>query len=318
MAKPLISVIVPVYNEEANIVKAYEAITREFAGLPDYDVEIIFTDNHSTDRSFALLTDLAHAHPHVKVLRYARNFGFHRSILTGYRYAKGDAAIQIDCDLEDPTSVFPDFLRLWREGHDVVVGVREGRNEGWHMIKIRRVFYRLLNQISDSPHVMDAGDFRLTDRHILDQLQHIDDADPYVRGLISELANRQGEVRYTRHKREHGESKFPFWQLVRLAMNGIFSYSTAPLRVATYMGIAISLVTALLTAFTILARLFLNAPWPSGFATTTVLILFGISLNAIFLGIIGEYVGRIYNQVRRRPTVIIERALNIERRADYP
>lgn len=307
-----ISVIVPVHNEEHNVDRAYSAIVEEFNKLSNYSYEIIFTDNHSTDGTFGKLKVLAASDPDVRVLRFARNFGFHRSILTGYRYAEGAAAIQIDCDLEDPPSMFEEFLRLWREGHDVVAGVRSERRESRVMIVLRRAFYNLLGRISEVPHAVDAGDFRLVDRKILDQLKTIDDAQPYVRGLISELARNQTGVIFSRRKREFDKSKFPLSQLVRLAMSGILSYSIEPLRLATYLGIFISLVTAAMTCFYLVARVVTQRAWPSGFATTTVLILSSISLNAIFLGVIGEYLGRIYIQVRKRPTVIIEQALNID------
>ncbi|MBP6852326.1 MAG: glycosyltransferase family 2 protein, partial [Rhodoferax sp.] len=173
MHKNLISVIVPVYNEQDNIVRSYEAITAEFARMDDTELELIYTDNHSTDATFERLSELARRDDRVKVIRFARNFGFNRSILTGYRYARGDAAIQIDCDLEDPPHVFHDFLRLWRLGHDVVIGLRAQRREGWLMVVLRKAFYRFLDRISDTPHQTDAGDFRLVDRRILDQLRQI-------------------------------------------------------------------------------------------------------------------------------------------------
>ncbi|WP_210497173.1 glycosyltransferase family 2 protein [Microvirga antarctica] len=311
MTKQLISIIVPVFNEEANIDRAYDAIVAELESLPGLSFEIIFTDNHSTDSTFSVLERLAARDTRVKVLRFARNFGFNRSILTGYRYARGDAAIQIDCDLEDPPSLFGDFIRLWRDGHDVVVGIRARRREGWLMVLARKSFYRFLDSISDTPHQIDAGDFRLVDRSILDQLKHIDDAQPYVRGLISELARKQGSIAYTRNRREFGESKFPLRQLVKLGLEGVYAHSTVPLRIATYIGLAIALATALTTGIYVIGRLIWPEGWPAGFATTTVLILFGISLNALFLGIMGEYVARIYQQVRHRPTVIVEKALNI-------
>jgi dolichol-phosphate mannosyltransferase len=193
-----------------------------------------------------------------------------------------------------------------------VAGVRSGRKESKRMVALRRAYYRLLGSISDVPHAVDAGDFRLVDRDILDQLKTIDDAQPYVRGLISELARNQTGVVFPRQKRKFDKSKFPLPQLLRLAMSGILSYSIEPLRVATYLGIFISLVTAVMTCVYVVARLLTQHAWPSGFATTTVLILSGISLNAIFLGVIGEYIGRIYIQARKRPTVIIEQALNID------
>lgn len=312
MSKKLISIVIPVYNEENNVKRAYDAIVAELSRRTDIDFEIIFTDNHSEDKTFPLLQEIAAADSRVAVQRFARNFGFNRSILSGYRVARGDAAIQIDCDLEDPPAVFHDFIDLWQKGHDVVVGVRALRHEALPMVLARKAFYRLLDQISDTPQQLDAGDFRLVDRSILDQLRTIEDAQPYVRGLISELARNQGSVRYQRDRRQFGESKFPLRQLVKLGLEGIYAHSTIPLQIATYIGIAIALLTTMITGAYVVGRLISSEAWPAGFATTTVLMLFGISLNALFLGIIGEYIARIYRQVRRRPTVIVERALNID------
>lgn len=315
LATPLlVSVIVPVFNEEGNVRRAYKAISSEFLKRSDVDYEIIFTDNHSTDSTYELLQDIARLDPKVKVIRFTRNFGFNKSILTGYRYCEGDAAIQIDCDLEDSPEVFHEFIRLWREGHDVVIGLRSERKENKFLIKARKVFYKFLNSISETPHQMDAGDFRLVDRTILDQLRVINDAQPYVRGLISELAINQIGIPCTRSRREAGKSKFPIRQLIRLATEGIYAHSTIPLKIATYVGIAIALVTSIVMAFYILGRIFFDDFWPAGFATTTVLILFGISLNALFLGVIGEYIARIHHQVRSRPTVVIQKILNIPER----
>jgi len=311
-SKQLISVIVPVMNEEGNVETAYEAIVAELQKHSDLDYEIIFTDNASTDNTFAKLSQLASQNPRVRVLRFARNFGFQNSILTGYRFAKGDAAIQIDCDLEDPPSVFSEFIRLWREGHDVVIGIRAQRIEARHMIFIRRTYYKILDCISNTPHKVDAGDFRLVDRHILNQLKNINEAQPYVRGIISELAKNQIGITYQRSKRQFGESKFPFRQLVKLSIEGIFAYSTMPLRLATYFGTLIAMLTTLMIGVYLIFHLFFSNKIPPGFTTTTILILFGISLNALFLGIIGEYIGRIYNQVRNRPNVVIAKALNID------
>jgi glycosyltransferase involved in cell wall biosynthesis len=312
MEKILISIIIPVYNEEENVFRVYYAVTEETKKYQDIDFEIIFTDNHSTDKTFEHLRQLAEQDVSVKVLRFTRNFGFNRSILTGYRHARGNAAIQIDCDLEDPPSLIHEFIRLYQRGHDVVVGVREQRTENKFMAYARKCFYKLLNKISETPHLTDGGDFRLVDRSILDQLKIIEDAQPYVRGLISELARNQCSVTFSRNLRQFGKSKFPLRQLIKLGMDGIYAHSIVPLRIATFMGIGIAFLTVLITGGYILGWLLSSGSWPAGFATTIVLILFGISLNAIFLGIIGEYIARIYQQVRVRPTVIIEKSLNIE------
>lgn len=311
--RPLISIVVPVYNEEGNVQRAYEAIVGELEPREDLSFEIVFTDNHSTDGTFQLLAGIARRDARVRVIRFARNFGFNRSILTGYRFARGDAAIQIDCDLEDPPELFHEFIRLWREGHDVVVGARARRREGRVRARARNVYYQLLDSISETPHEINAGDFRLIDRSVLDQLKMVDDAQPYMRGLVSELARNQAAVPYERtRQRQFGESKFPIRQLVKLALEGVFAHSTLPLKLATYIGLAVALCTTTLSAIFLVGRLLNPHEWPIGFATTTLLILFGISLNALFLGVIGEYIARIYLQVRRRPTVVVERALNVD------
>lgn len=302
----------PVFNEEENIERAYTAIVDEFKNHTDLDYEIIFTDNASTDGTYEKLRQIAAKDPQVRALSFVRNFGFQRSILAGYRCAKGDAAIQIDCDLEDPPAVFSEFIRLWREGHDVVVGIRSQRIEPRYMIYLRRLYYKILGRISDMPHKVDAGDFRLVDRSILNQLHHINDFQPYVRGLISELAHNQIGVHYQRNKREFGESKFPLRQLIRLAAEGMYACSTTPLRVANYLGTLIAFLTSALMLLYIILRFFSKQTIPAGFTTTTILILFGISLNAFLLGIIGEYIGRIYNQLRHRPLVVVSKALNLD------
>lgn len=315
MHKQLISIIIPVYNEEENVEMAYQAVTNACEKLEHCAYEIIFTDNHSTDSTFKKLAYIASQDARVRVLRFARNFGFQRSILTGYRYARGDAAIQIDCDLQDPPSLFAEFVRLWRTGHDVIIGIRAKRPEHPCMLALRHLYYWMLNKISDVadiPHEANAGDFRLIDRSILNQLHRIHDPQPYLRGLISELAKNQTGIAYTRSPRKRGKSKFPLAKLIQMGLEGIFMYSTTPLRVATYLGLFIAISTSLLIGVYAVLRILYGKSWPPGFTTTTLLLLFGISLNGIFLGIIGEYLGRIYNQIRGRPVIVIEKMINMD------
>ena len=192
----------------------------------------------------------------------------------------------------------------------VVVGIRRFRQENELLQWARRSYYRLLKKVSDDNLMLDSGDFRLIDRSVLDQLHLINDVAPYTRGLTSMLATKQTGVPYDRQVRQAGESKFPVAKLIALAVDGLITHSIFPLRLAAYIGIAISIVTCLASFAYIFLRIFFGFYWPAGFATTTVLLLFGISLNGIFLGIIGEYVGRIYNQVRARPTTVIEYSVN--------
>jgi dolichol-phosphate mannosyltransferase len=306
--KPLISICVPVYNEERNVRLVYESLLSILAGVGDrYDFEFLFTDNHSTDRTFAALTELASLDPRVRAIRFSRNFGFQRSILTAYNNARGDAAVQIDCDLQDPPSLILEFLEKWESGYQVVYGVRTASKESWGMNTTRKIFYRLIDSLSDDPLPHDAGDFRLIDRRVLDQLLKFDDYQPYLRGAIASLGFEQIGIPYSRAERQHGESKFSFGELIGLALDGIFNHSVVPLRIATYLGLLISVVTFLGIVCYGIGRLVFGANWPPGFASVIVLILGSLSLNALFLGIIGEYLGRIYRQVKRRPLTIVER-----------
>jgi glycosyltransferase involved in cell wall biosynthesis len=308
-----LSIIIPVYNEEENIERAYWAITETLgAGASAYELEIIFTDNHSEDRSFDVISRLGSTDRRVRGARFTRNFGFHRSVLTCFRLATGDAAVQIDCDLQDPPEVILEFISRWEVGHDVVVGVRRTRRDGQAHQYARRIFYRMLRALSQDNIQPDSGDFRLIDRSVLDQLRVINDASPYLRGLTSALAANQGVVLYDRQERKAGVSKFPLRKLIGLAIDAFLAHSVAPLRLATYAGLLISVLTFFLSLFYLIGHFLYSLEWPPGFVTTTVLLLLGISLNSVFLGIIGEYLGRIYSQVRLRPTTVIERYVNID------
>ncbi|KTC66065.1 glycosyl transferase, group 2 family protein (plasmid) [Legionella adelaidensis] len=312
--KKLISVIIPVFNEEGNILFAYQAVKEVFENKlqNNYDFEIIFTDNHSTDNTYAELQSIAEFDPRVRIARFTRNFGFNKSLLTGYRLARGDAAIQLDCDLQDSPELFDTLLLHWEAGHDVVVGRRSKREEGFLLQNARKFFYRFLKRISEDNLAIDGGDFRLVDRSVLNKLQRIHDATPYVRGLVSMLAARQTEFAYERQARKHGKSKFPLFRLFGLAIDGIVSHSIVPLRLASIIGVIVAAFTFLLAMFYLFGKLLLaNGRWPLGFTTQVVLILFSTSLNAVFLGIIGEYLGRIYKQLRYHPITIIEKSINL-------
>lgn len=314
---PQITVIVPVYNESENIRTAYHRIRNVFADLSGrYRLELLFSDNHSTDSTFAETAALAVHDPDVKVIRLSRNYGFQRSVLTAYRHASGEAAIQIDCDLQDPPELIPEFLKLWEQGHDVVVGIRRGRRENRALRLARRVFYWLVRQISDEGLLEGAGDFRLVDRSVIERLRSVNDLHPYTRGLISALAARQTGIIYDRDERRFGTSKFPVARLFSIAVDGIVNHSLVPLRLATYIGVAVSVLAILCTLYCIVAYFVHGADWPRGFATLATLLMMSIGINAILIGIVGEYIGRIYDAVRGKPLSIIERTVNIV--ADTP
>jgi polyisoprenyl-phosphate glycosyltransferase len=305
--KKCISIVVPVFNEEDNVRPLYTAVTEVMSSLSDdYDYELIFTDNHSTDSTYDKLAQMALADKRVRVFRFSRNFGYQRSIITGYLKARGDAAIQLDCDLQDPPHMIPEFVRLWNQGYQVVYGVRRVRKENMWITLLRKIFYRIINILSEDHLPLDAGDFRLIDRCVLNELNNIHDSQPYLRGTIAAMGFSQIGIPYDRAKRVLGESKFSFGDLFGLAIDGILNHSIVPLRIAAYTGLVVSTLTFLAMVIYFIGKFLLGQNWPAGFATTTVLLLLSISLNALFLGIIGEYLGRIYKQVKKRPLTLIE------------
>lgn len=308
--RTLVSVLVPAFNEEDNVERAYKAIVDTFEHLPDYDYEIIVTDNHSTDRTFAILKGLARQDPKLKVIRFSRNFGYQRSLLCAYKAATGDCSIQLDCDLQDPPALIPEMLKLWRMDHQVVYGIRRSLPDGFVVRQLRRGFYRLISKISDDDLPVNVGEYRLCDRRILDELRKVDDTTPYLRGLISSMGFSQIGIEYDRADRIAGESKFPFKSMVSLAVDGLLNHSLLPLRLASYAGIIVGLISMIVSFVYILGRVFFGQAWPAGFATTTILLLMSISINAIFMGILGEYIGRLFIQSRTDADPIIETRLN--------
>lgn len=308
--KTLVSVLVPAFNEEANVARCYEAIVRVFDKLPDYRYEIIVTDNHSTDATFDLLRAIAARDPALKLIRFSRNYGYQRSLLCAYKAASGACSIQLDCDLQDPPELIPEMLSLWRAGHQVVYGIRRTLKDGFLVARLRRAFYKFITAISEDDLPVNAGEFRLVDRRLLVELANVEDASPYLRGLISAMGFSQVGLEYDRLDRTAGESKFPLKSMISLAVDGILNHSLLPLRMASVAGILVGAASLLLTFGYIVGRVLLGQDWPAGFATTTILLLMSISINAIFMGILGEYVGRMFLQSKNASKPIVETRVN--------
>ena len=310
-SRPLISLVVPVLNEEDNLGPLVERVTCVMAQLADrYDHEFVFTDNHSDDTTWQKLEALAAERPEVRAYRFSRNFGYQKSIRTGYLKARGAAAIQLDADLQDPPELILEFLRHWEAGSKVVYGVRRSRQEGKVVSGVRRVFYWLIDALSDNPLPRDAGDFRLIDRQIIEVLRADGDVHPYLRGRIAAMGFTQTGIPYDRSARQAGETKFSFWSLVHLAVDGITSHSAKPLRLATYLGIGTMAASFVAGLVYLSARLIFDANWPAGFATLVVMVLFFSGLNSLLLGLMGEYVARIFEQLKQTPDTLIEASLN--------
>jgi glycosyltransferase involved in cell wall biosynthesis len=319
----LISIIVPVFNEEDNIAPLLQRLNAVTAAIctrhPDMSFEVVITDNHSTDGTFARLSeataaDAIHAF-RLRVFRFAKNIGFQKSILVGYTKAEGDAVIQIDADLQDPPELIETFIEKWQEGHEVVYGVRRSRQEGRVITALRRMFYRLIDRISDDPLPHDAGDFRLVDRSLVDVVVALRDHDPYLRGLFASLGMRQTGVPYDRAPRERGESKFHLTELIRLSWDGLTNHSVVPLKLSSYLALAITLIGAGLAVFYLASWLFLSRDLPLGFLTLVLLQLASVAVLAFLIGIQGEYISRIYAQVKEKPLAIVQNRLVAGRHA---
>ena len=306
-----ISIITPVYNEEENIQYYYDRVVKVIDEIKNYDFEIIFTDNCSTDNTFSLLSSLSDKDRRIKVYKFIRNYGYQRSIFTGYSKASGDGVIEFDCDLQDPPEMLPEFIKAWEAGNKIVYGKRLKRKEGVVITSVRKLYYRLLSAVSDTDLPIDAGDFMFLDRVVVDQLKKVKDVHVYIRGEVFSLGFQRYAIDYKRDVRVYGESKFPISKLFSLAADGFVSQSILPLRFASFFGIGLATITFFLIVFYVVLNL-TGVVRAEGFTTITVLILLSISINAIFLGIIGEYLARIYLNMQNKELTIIDKEIDNE------
>lgn len=302
---PVISVIVPAHNEEGNIQALYKALRRSFEDLY-CDAEIIFVDDGSTDETAEIVRELHEEDSDVKLVRLARNFGQPAAISAGMLYASGDAVITMDADLQHPPTLLPAMIEQWKNGYDVVLTQRSyGRSVGIWKRSTSRLYSWLINRLCDRPVLAGATDFRLLSRNVVDQLNRLPERNRFMRGLVSWVGFKQVAIPYTAEARHAGISKYTFRKLLRTATDGITSFSTVPLRVATYLGIASSLVGMPYAVWAVWARLFTEEAVP-GWASLIVAILFLGGVQLMCLGVLGEYVGRIYDEVKARPLFITD------------
>jgi dolichol-phosphate mannosyltransferase len=304
----LISVVVPVYNESEVIPVFHDRASKALAGMTGFDYEIVYVDDGSQDDSYDKLQGFAADSPHVRVIKFSRNFGHQIAITAGIDHARGDCVAVIDSDLQDPPEVIAEMAEKWREGYDVIYGVRSQR-EGETAMKLltASVFYRLLDKIAGIHIPPDVGDFRLMSRRAVEQLKRLREKDRFVRGLVSWIGFRQTGVTYHRDKRVAGETKYPWRKMIKFAIDGISSFSTMPLRLATWLGYATSLL-----AFLYLVTVFVQKAvgiTVQGWATIMVALLFLGGIQLICLGIIGEYLGRIFTEIKPRPMYVVEELL---------
>jgi glycosyltransferase involved in cell wall biosynthesis len=308
----LISVVVPCYNEEDVIRETHARLSAVLAGMTGTAYEIIYTDDGSRDRTPELLEQIQAGDPTVRVLRLSRNFGHQIALTAGLEHAAGDAVVVIDADLQDPPEVIPEMVARWRDGYEVVYGMRTDRpGETSFKLWTAKIFYRLMNRLSETKMPLDAGDFRLMDRKVVAALLAMPERDRFLRGMVSWVGFRQVALLYARAPRHAGVGKYPFWKMVRFAADGVLSFSLMPLRLAVLTGfLAIGMAMAGII-YAVLLRLY-TTDWVRGWASIFVAVLFMGGVQLISLGIIGEYIGRIYGEVKHRPLYLLREKLGFE------
>lgn len=315
MARPALSLIIPVLNEEAVIPELARRVT-EFLESVDVTWEVVFVDDGSTDASRKLLTELCQADLRFKLVIFSRNFGHQLAITAGLDYASGDAVVVMDADLQDPPSVVREMLERHREGFDVVYGVRQRReNETWFKRATASAFYRLLRAMVGVPIPLDAGDFRLMSRRSVLALRSLREAHRFVRGMVAWVGFRQTAVYYDRPGRFAGETHYPFRKMLRFATDAITSFSPFPLRLATYLGAFAGLVGVGAASWAVWAKLSGAFAVP-GWTTIMIAVSLAASAQLLMTGILGEYVGRIYEEVKRRPLYLVMDTVNARRDQD--
>ena len=308
--KPVCSVVVPMYNEEEVISETCRRLkqTMDEAGVA---YEILLVNDGSRDRTVEIASEICAGDPAFRMLLFSRNFGHQAAITAGMDYSEGDAVVVIDADLQDPPSVIPLMLEKWREGYEVVYGKRISRaGDSGFKKATSHIFYRFLNRLTEVDIPTDVGDFRLIDRKVCEALRRTPERNRYIRGLVSWLGFRTTGVEFARDARFAGTTKYPLKRMIRFALDAVASFSYKPLKLASYMGIAVSLVSFVYLAVVLFQRLFTDTV-VQGWASTLAVSLFFNGIVLVLLGIVGEYIGRIYDEVKGRPLYVVSRTVNM-------
>lgn len=306
-AHPLISIVAPCYNEVESV-ELFAKTIKQTVADGAYDCELIFIDDGSTDGTGEKLLALADIHPEIRVISFSRNFGKEAALTAGLDYAKGDAVIVMDVDLQDPPELIEAFVAKWREGYDVVYGSREDRTSDAYAKRFTAEgFYRVFNKISGVKIPENTGDYRLMDRRVVETIKSLPERSRFMKGLFAWVGFKSIGVPYARPERAAGTSKFNFWRLWNFALDGFVSFSTAPLRVWSYLGGVVAFLSFLYATAIILRTLITGSDVP-GYASLLVFILFFGSIQIISVGVLGEYISRLFVEVKRRPIYVVDNA----------
>jgi glycosyltransferase involved in cell wall biosynthesis len=311
-----ISVMTPCYNEEGNVEELYAQVKKVFQQLPDYDYEHIFIDNASRDNTVKILTDIAQKDPKVKVIVNARNFGPVRSGYHGLLQCHGDAVIPIVADLQDPPEMILQFIQKWEEGYRVVKAVKKPALETFFFYHARQIYYYIMDNLSDVKVSKNFTGFGLYDQKVIALLREINDPYPYFRGLIEELGFESFTFQYQQNQRKRGISSYNFYRYYDEAMLGITSHSKVPLRIATMLGFALSLLSLLVSLAYLIAKLLFWNAFPFGTAPMMIGLFLIASVQLFFIGIIGEYIGLMHMRILKRPLVVERERINFDEKEE--
>jgi len=308
---PVLSVVVPVFNEEGNLAELHRRLAAVLPSVVD-SWEIVFVDDGSRDRSWQLIRDLAAADPHVRGVRFSRNFGHQMAFAAGLDHAGGEAVVIMDADLQDPPELIPELVARWREGHEVVYAVRT-RREGETLFKklTAKLFYRLLRRITQVEIPVDTGDFRLMGRRALEAFRRLPERHRFTRGLVAWVGFSQVGVPYARAARKAGETNYPLRKMLRFAVDAITSFSHVPLQLATWLGFLTSLFAFAYIVVVVVLK-FVGISWP-GYTSLMAAILFLGGVQLVMIGLLGEYLGRVYDEVKGRPLYLVQDTVGSDR-----
>lgn len=310
--RPTLSIVVPCYDEAEVLGETVKHLQQFCGELRGMDAELIFVDDGSRDRTCELLKSCMQQDSRIKLIRFTRNFGHQIAVTAGIDAADGDAVVVLDADLQDPPEVIHQMIEKWQEGYDVVYGTRTER-PGEPVLKLAtsRWFYRILNRLSDVAIPLDAGDFRLMSRNVVDILRVMPERDRFIRGLVSWVGFKQISLQYKRAERYAGKSKYPFRKLFHLAVDGLLSFSIKPLELSVGLGMISASLSLVGIMYALVLRVFTNT-WVEGWMAMMIAILFMGGVQLVSIGVLGEYVGRIYSEIKGRPLYIVQEYLGFE------
>lgn len=309
LERPVVSVVVPCCNEEEVLEECHSQLSAVLEAECGQDYEIIYVNDGSKDHTEEILRSIHAVSGRVRALMLSRNFGHQAAVTAGLAAATGQCAVIIDADLQDPPSLIPQMLDRWREGYHVVYGIRESRvGESSFKLWTAQLFYRLINRLSDVEIPLDTGDFRLLDRRALDAMLAMPERHRLLRGMSSWIGFRQFGLKYARSARFAGVTKYPLGKMLNLALDGIFSFSTVPLRFVTILGVITAAAAAIGILYSLIVRIF-TPHWVAGWATLILAVLFMGGVEMFCFGILGEYIGRIYTEIKQRPLFLVREVL---------